>query len=508
MKNKKHVIVIGAGLSGLSCGIYLLNNGFDVTLLEKNPSVGGLCTGWYRQGRYIDGCIHWLTGTKENDSCYHIWQDLGAFSSQEDLVYLDTWGDFIYEGKTISFYRDYEKAEQQWLEVAPEDKKEIKKFFRMVRAFTKVSLPMHKPTSMLSLGEMMKVAWMIIKHPSFLTTMLVNTDKYALRFKNPTLRFAMKNAQPGYGNLFSLLFSYATIANNSGAVPIGGSKAFVERIKNRFLSLNGRLIVNANVQTINTHNGFASGVTLSTGQTIKGDYVVSTTEPNYTLDVLLNKQYKVPAIQKRKNDYRKYPTISSLMVTYEIADLGDLPTIVNFPVEPLIVGNQKVDFIDIRNFSYDAQYYVHNNKTTCNTLFHQFDEDYIYWKQLSKDKKAYQKEKERIARELVERIETQFPQYKGKITILDVFTPVTLERYTNAMRGAYMSQFTSSQPRLSSSGIIPHLHNVYLASQWLESPGGLPFAVASGKWTAIRICRQEGIKFNYKKSSLYKKATI
>ena len=47
---KKKIIVIGAGISGLSAGIYGLKSGFDVTIIEKNPVVGGLCTGWYRQG--------------------------------------------------------------------------------------------------------------------------------------------------------------------------------------------------------------------------------------------------------------------------------------------------------------------------------------------------------------------------------------------------------------------------------------------------------------------------
>ena len=116
--------------------------------------------------------------------------------------------------------------------------------------------------------------------------------------------------------------------------------------------------------------------------------------------------------------------------------------------------------------------------------------------------------KQRIANEVVNRIEEQYPQYKGKINVLDVFTPITLKRYTNATRGAYMGLFTHKQPRLSHPGTISGLHNLYLAGQWLESPGGLPFAAASGKWVAIRICKQDGVKFDYQNSLLYKKATI
>lgn len=37
----KRVIIVGAGLGGLSAALHLAANGFQVTLLEKNPTVGG-----------------------------------------------------------------------------------------------------------------------------------------------------------------------------------------------------------------------------------------------------------------------------------------------------------------------------------------------------------------------------------------------------------------------------------------------------------------------------------
>ena len=508
MQKKKNVIVIGAGVSGMSAGIYLLKNGFNVTLLERNSSVGGLCTGWYRKGRYIDGCIHWLTGTKEGDSCNHIWKDIGAFEDENDLIYIDTWGNFNYNGQIVRFLKDYKEAEKQWLEIAPEDKKEIKRFFKMVSAFIDVKLPMERPMDMLTFSSLMKVAISMVKHPSFLSTMNISTNDYAKRFKNPAIRWAIENAQPGPGNLFSMIFSYATIAGDTGAIPIGGSKPFVEKIKNRFIGMGGKLLLNADVSKINTKKGFATDVTLKNGLVIKGDYVISTAAPNYTLDVLLEGKYKNRTFHKRRDNYAKFPSISSVLVTYEIEDIGNLDTIVSFPIEPIIVANKPIDVLDIRNFSYDPKTYVNGNKTVCNTLLNQFDSDYAYWEKLYKDKKNYRLEKERIAQEVVERIEKQYPQYKGKINILDVFTPVTLNRYTNAPRGAYMSLFTHKQARLSNSGVIHGLNNVYLAGQWLEAPGGLPFAVATGKWAAIRICKQENIKFDYKSSILYKKATI
>jgi len=40
-KRKPHIVVIGAGLGGLSAAISLATEGFSVDLLEKNDKVGG-----------------------------------------------------------------------------------------------------------------------------------------------------------------------------------------------------------------------------------------------------------------------------------------------------------------------------------------------------------------------------------------------------------------------------------------------------------------------------------
>ena len=53
---------MGAGLSGLSCGIGLLEAGHDVTILEKEKSVGGLCRSFRTGGFTFDYGPHFLFG--------------------------------------------------------------------------------------------------------------------------------------------------------------------------------------------------------------------------------------------------------------------------------------------------------------------------------------------------------------------------------------------------------------------------------------------------------------
>lgn len=44
-------------------------------------------------------------------------------------------------------------------------------------------------------------------------------------------------------------------------------------------------------------------------------------------------------------------------------------------------------------------------------------------------------------------------------------------------------------------GTVKGLNNVFIASQWLQSPGGLPVAAATGKFAVQRILKKE--KINY-----------
>ena len=56
------LVIIGGGLAGLSAGCYGRASGFDVTIVEHNLALGGVCTAWHRGPYLVDGCIHWLTG--------------------------------------------------------------------------------------------------------------------------------------------------------------------------------------------------------------------------------------------------------------------------------------------------------------------------------------------------------------------------------------------------------------------------------------------------------------
>jgi phytoene dehydrogenase-like protein len=81
----KKVAIIGAGLAGLSAGIYLQKSGVTTEIFELAPWAGGVCTAWVRQGYRFDGCIHWMVGTKPGTSIHKLYLEVGALTPDTQI---------------------------------------------------------------------------------------------------------------------------------------------------------------------------------------------------------------------------------------------------------------------------------------------------------------------------------------------------------------------------------------------------------------------------------------
>ena len=71
--------ILGAGISGLSTGIKLLERGYSVSIIEKSPFVGGLASTAVRDGYRLDIGPHFIT-SQNNEVLREI---LGLFSEDE-----------------------------------------------------------------------------------------------------------------------------------------------------------------------------------------------------------------------------------------------------------------------------------------------------------------------------------------------------------------------------------------------------------------------------------------
>ena len=222
----------------------------------------------------------------------------------------------------------------------------------------------------------------------------------------------------------------------------------------------------------------------------------------------MNNKYIIKGFEKRKYNYVSYPTQSCVLITFSvnknlIDKLLESHTY-EFECDKFTIGKRTESSIRLRKYSYDDTF-TRNGKTILNILIPQSDEDYFYWKKLKENPRLYKNEKQKIVDILTKQIFKELPELVNELDLLDVATPCTFERYTNAYHGAYMPfAYTSKGSMFYYQGYVKGIRNLQISGQWSVLPGGLPIAMMSGKFAIQRILKNEHKPFVFSKKIKYK----
>ena len=485
------IVIIGGGIAGITAGIFAQKNGFDSIILEKHHTVGGECTGWDRQGYHIDGCIHWLIGTKEGTPINRLWKNVGALDGV-DIIDPESFMAVEYEGTTVHFYRDLERLKSSWIEISPEDEDTIAEFCRDIKTLQSFEMPVGKPADMMNIFEKarlmlsMKDAGMIMQ--KYGKRSLV---EYANTFKHTALREALALFSPEGFSASSIFFALAGFTKGQAGIPAGGSRAMALRMAERYLSLGGTIETSSEVVEVDIRDKAVRSVTCKNRKTYKGDYFIAACDANVLYRGLLKGQYTDQAFEIRYNNPIDYPLASNIYVGvgYE-GTMEGIPRTLKFQVNSFQINDVPIKHLQMTHYGYEPGF-APKGHTTITFAINQFQQDLDFWEELDKDRRAYKEEKTRIGTEVIRAMETRFPYMQGKLTLLDVATPRTYERYCNAYRGAFMAFWPTLRGKeLNHTGRIKGLNNMVLSGQWLMPPGGLPVALITGKDSIMRLCRK------------------
>lgn len=485
----KKVVIIGGGIAGMTAGVLLQKAGFKTEIFEKNSIVGGLCTGWKRDGFVIDNCIHWLTGTKEGTGLNDLWKELGVLGDGVEVHKKEMFFSSKLNGETLTFWRDKEKTRQEMLALSPEDEKEINKLFEYVTLAETMTVPVEKPMDTMNLFELMKLG-MSMKAMGKVMKEYGNMDikELAQRFKHPLIQRAIVDYMPPGYQAYAFMVSYGTVTSGNGDIPKGGSLKTALRIAKTYTDNGGVVHTDADVNKILLENNKATGIVLKDGTKMEADYVVCACDTDYTFNTLLPKEYMPKDLQKLYDERKKYPVSSGFQVAFAVD--GVYPEITGtrvFSCKEITVGKTTTNAMSVQSYDYEPTF-APKGKTVLQSNFTQTENDYNYWKEIYSDKELYNQKKNQLAQEILERLVEEYPVLKGKIRVLDVWSPMTYTRYCNSYKGAYMSFVNTKKAKnITVAGVVKDIDNVFLASQWLMGPGGLPTAAAMGKFAAYRI---------------------
>lgn len=493
----KRVVIIGGGIAGLSAGIFAQKNGFESIILEKHHTLGGECTGWDRQGYHIDGCIHWLVGTKEGTPINELWKTVGALHGV-DIYHPESFLTYEQGGIYVHLYRDLERLKSSWLELSPHDKDVIEDFCDTIKKLHSYEIPVAKPMDLMNFIEKIKLmfsmkdAGMVMKKYGQMSL----TD-YAKRFKHPTLRGMLATFLPEGYSASSIFFALASFTKGQASVPFGGSKALAMRMQNRYLSLGGKIEVRCEAIDLDIEGSNVQRVHCSNGKSFTADYFIAACDAYFFYEKLLKGKYPDPEFKKRFDNPTDYPVASELRIAIGYHGKADyLPRTLRFPIEvPFKINHVTIEHLQVTNYSYEPSF-APDGHTLLSCSINQFHCDYDAWNELSKDKEAYAQEKIRIGQTVLQALETRFPQMQDRLKLLDVVTPKTFERYCNSYRGGIVGFVPTIRSKMMAhSGKVKGLKNIQLSGQWLYGTGGLPPALITGKDSIMRICKQENRTF-------------
>lgn len=461
-----NIVIIGAGVSGLSAGIFLRQQGYDVTVYERHNISGGNLTGWKRQGFIIDNCIHWLVGTNKKSKLYAKWQTLNAFNDSD--VYT---AEYLYKsqlnGETLALYFNLDKTKEEMLTLSPCDEKEI---LKLINAIKQAIIFLDESESLISKTTAAVKLYYYYK---------LNLYELADKFKHPLIKKFITDYIGGSFGALAYVITAAEFCRENAGVPINGSLETARRITEKFISLGGKIVYNEKAVDVIYQKNVIKTVVFESGLKISADYFVFSGDPLVMYGEILKKP--MPKALAKRYDNKNFRRFSATHAAFSV-DVKDLPFsgtyVTDLPKKYAATINDVR--IKLREFS-PFKYGLKNEKTVIQTISFCNEGEARYWVNLGKNQAEYQKAKTKYQNCVKDAVEEIFPSLKNKLTPLDCWTPYTYNRYVGSTLGEFMS-FTLPKKHLPAkiNNAVRGVENAVIASQWLTVPGGLPNALECG----------------------------
>ena len=493
MQNKKKVIIVGAGVAGLSAGIYAARSGFDVTILEQHMTFGGLSTSWSRKGYYFEGGMHWLTGSSPKLPLNKIWKEVGALKENNPIENRDPLYTLLDGDKNLCLYRYLPEMKKALLEYAPEDKKMINKMCRDIKAFSRFYMPVFDtPGCKCNTPSGFNPFMFIPMLPAVLRVpFLVNKsyEEYVNKFKNKNLRHLLMSVIGYRYNALSFIYTLGSFASGDCGYPAGGSVQLVQNMLDTYQSLGGKIEFRTKVENVIVEDGVAKGVQTKNGDML-ADAVIITQDARNAVDTLFDTMIDEPWVNKmRRNAISEQNVFVCLGVK---ADLSHVPYTCVLPLEkPFEYCGCKWNEIRINNYSKYKDYAPEGGTAmTCLLI----GDSYKFWK-MAKEDGSYKAKKEELGKLFVDAVSKFIPQVKENLEAIDVATPCTYERYCSSYQGGWMSVWEKGGTQENYPQKLQTIDGVYFAGQRIQMPGGLPIAVYTGRQAVQQLCKDEKILF-------------
>lgn len=480
----KSILIIGAGIGGLSAGCYAQRNGFHSEVVEMNATAGGLCTGWKRKDFTFDGCLHWLVGTQPGTEFYRLWSEIGAVQDM-DFHYYEYFTRYTdLEGNEFIAYGDPDRLRDHLISIAPEDARLIRRFTADIKTIMKQDMPVD--FNLKAARKALPSLLMMIKYRMPLS-------KFAAKFRNPLLRKLFIDALDWHDMPAAFIFwTMALMGAKKAGYPIGGSRGLIRSVVDNYEALGGKIHYGKKVETLLVEHHQVVGVRFEDGSEQRADYTISAADGHRTIFEWLEGKYVNSFIKKCYSTLELFPALVYVSLGLR-KDFADEPYAIQFQLKkPVRIGSEDMKSIGIRNHWFDKTLSP-PGKGIFTMLIQQ---DYSWWEKYKTDRDGYLKQKELILEQVITLLEERFPDIRQEIEVSDISTPLTFERYTGNWKASYEGWLMKPDNiSLQLPQVLPGLSNFYMAGHWISPGGGLPSGLITGRKAIQKICKKERVRF-------------
>jgi len=358
----KKVIVIGSGFGGLAAALRLRAKGLDITLVEKQPDLGGRARIFKKGGFIYDGGPTVITAPYLFEELFSLFNK--KISNYVEIIPLDLWYRFVFsDGQTFDYSGDEKSMEKEIKKFSDKDFKGYKDLVNFTekifnKGFTDLS---DKPFNNLS--------FMLKQVPS-----LIGLKSYKSVYKlvsnyitNEKLRrvFSMHPLLVG-GNPFTTTSIYTLILFLEKKWGIhysmGGTGNVVKALEKLMEEENIKVIKGAEVTEIISNENKVKGVKINNSKIIECDYIVCNSDPPNVYQNLIKSKNSYNFLFKQKMKRMDYSM--GLFVYY----FGSKKQYKDVAHHTIYFGNSYEKHLDKifekKILSKDISYYLHRPSAT------------------------------------------------------------------------------------------------------------------------------------------------
>ncbi len=290
----KKVVVIGAGFSGLSAACYLAKEGYEVTVLEKNDSIGGRARKFHAEGFTFDMGPSWYWMPEVFEKFF---ADFGKkVSDYYDLVRLDpSYRIYFSKEEIMDVPAQQQDLYDMFERYEPGSSAKLDAFLNEAAYKYKVGMEefVHKPGH-----SIMEFADTRVLSSLFKLQMFSSISKtIRANFKNDKLRQLLEfpvlflGATPKNTPALYSLMNYADMKLGTW-YPMGGMHKIIEGIASLARELGVKIRLNEEVKEIVIPNGAAKKVLTSKGE-YACDVVIGGADYHHVEQQILKKEHRV-----------------------------------------------------------------------------------------------------------------------------------------------------------------------------------------------------------------------